>query len=147
LLLFVKITICWCLDNDIPQCVNIGRQFFSLCKRNLQNGGHLQKNNYRLVCGISRTQEAWKVSHTKGIASLSLIHTLEQRHSVVVKRQSYFRHERSWFQISARRSDSLSEIFNSFRHFLQVNVWIVSRRGNCHFSLRFFPIQNSPNLT
>ena len=67
------------------------------------------------------------------MVSLSLLLTLEQMHSVAVTRQS------SWFQISARRPDSLSEVFNDFRHFLQVNVWMVSRRGNCHFSLNFLP--------
>jgi hypothetical protein len=136
---FCQDTLCWYLDNDIPQSATIGRQFFSLCKRNLENRGNLHKNNYRLVCGISRTQEALKLSNTKRIVHLSLPHALEQRHSVVVKRQSfYFRHERTWLQISARRPDSLSELFNGFRHFLQEEVWTLSQRWNCHCSLSFF---------
>jgi hypothetical protein len=96
---FCQDTLCWYLDNDTPQSATIGRQFFSLSKRNLQDRGNIYKNNYHLVCGISRTQEAWQLSHIKRIVNLRSLHTLEQRHSIEVKRKSfYFRHERSGFK-------------------------------------------------
>jgi hypothetical protein len=45
----------------------------------------ITQNNNHPVCGISGTQEAWKLPNIKRIVSVDFLHNLEERLSVVIK--------------------------------------------------------------